>query len=75
MKVPKGSSEPSKVYVPTNTVKVVPMKTENQSVESVESAAVPEPEAEPNSASIPESSDNHEEGTCSSMFYIIYVLT
>ncbi|KAF7803087.1 putative G3BP-like protein isoform X1 [Senna tora] len=61
VKVAKGSAQSSKVYVPANTIKTVPKKTETKPVESVESAAVPEVEAEPNSSSIPESSDNHEE--------------
>ncbi|XP_028796595.1 ras GTPase-activating protein-binding protein 2 [Neltuma alba] len=61
LKVLRGSSEPNKVYVPTKAVKVVPKKIENQSVEPVESAAAPEPEREPNSVNVPESSNNHEE--------------
>ncbi|XP_054800969.1 nuclear transport factor 2-like isoform X2 [Prosopis cineraria] len=59
VKVLKGSSESSKVYVPTNAVKVVPRKTENQSVELAESAAASEPEKEPNS--VTESSNNQDE--------------
>lgn len=40
MKVAKGSPGLTKVYVPTNTAKVAPKKTENQYVESA--APVPD---------------------------------
>ncbi|KAJ7971072.1 ras GTPase-activating protein-binding protein 2-like [Quillaja saponaria] len=53
VKVTKGSSGSTKVYVPTNTVKVAPKKTENQSFESAVSAADPEP-------SVPNNTDSHE---------------
>lgn len=59
VKVQKGSSGPTKVYVPTNTVKSGPNKTESQVIESVESAEVPE--AALDSVNNPESSDAHEE--------------
>ena len=63
MKVQKGSSVPTKVYVTTNTLKSGPNKTESKVVESVESTEVPEAALE--RVSNPESSDAHEEGTCS----------
>ncbi|XP_020218429.1 ras GTPase-activating protein-binding protein 1 isoform X2 [Cajanus cajan] len=59
VKVQKGSSGPTKVYVPTNTVKSGPNKTESQVTESVESAEVPD--AALDSVNDPESSDAHEE--------------
>lgn len=59
VKVQKGSSVPTKVYVPTNTLKSGPNKTESKVVESVESTEVPEAALE--SVSNPESSDAHEE--------------
>ncbi|KAJ1435331.1 RNA-binding domain superfamily [Sesbania bispinosa] len=59
VKVQKGSLGSAKVYVPTNTVKTGPNKTESQVVEPVESAVVPE--AVPESVGNPESSDTHEE--------------
>ncbi|TKY65089.1 putative G3BP protein [Spatholobus suberectus] len=59
VKVQKGSSGPTKVYVPTNTVKSAPNKTEIQVIESVECAEVPE--AALDSVNNPESSDAHEE--------------
>ncbi|KAJ7974306.1 ras GTPase-activating protein-binding protein 2-like [Quillaja saponaria] len=60
VKVTKGSAGSTKVYVPTNTVKVAPRKPENQSIESAVSAAVPEAAA-PNSTGTPESSNTQEE--------------
>lgn len=62
MKVQKGSSGPTKVYVPTNTLKSGPNKTVRLVVESVESNEVPETALD--SVNDPESSDAHEEGTC-----------
>jgi len=62
VKVQKGSSGPTKIYVPTNTLKSGPNKTENLVVESVESDEVPE--AALDIVNDPESSDAHEEGTC-----------
>ncbi|KAI4346679.1 hypothetical protein L6164_007552 [Bauhinia variegata] len=61
VKVPKGSSGSTKVYVPTNTVKAAPKKTENQSVEIEEPAAVPEAAPNSNGVSMPESNNDHEE--------------
>ncbi|KAK4271915.1 hypothetical protein QN277_020538 [Acacia crassicarpa] len=61
VKVLRGSSGSSKVYVPTNVVRLVPKKAENQSVGPVETTSLPEPEREPNSVIIPASSNNHEE--------------
>lgn len=63
MKVQKEGSVATKVYVPTNTLKSGPNKTENKVVESVESTEVSE--AALDSVNNPESSDAHEEGTCS----------
>ncbi|CAJ1833253.1 unnamed protein product [Sphenostylis stenocarpa] len=59
VKVQKGSSVPTKVYVPTNTLKSGPNKNESLVVESVESNEVPE--AALDSVNSPESSDAHEE--------------
>ncbi|KAI4352461.1 hypothetical protein L6164_006711 [Bauhinia variegata] len=61
VKVPKGSSGSTKVYVPTNTAKASPKKNENQSVEIVVPAAVPEAAPNTNGVSTPESSNDHEE--------------
>lgn len=62
MKVQKGSSVPTKVYVPTNTLKSGSNKTESLVAEPVESNEVPE--AASDSVNDHESSDAHEEGTC-----------
>ncbi|KAL2329868.1 hypothetical protein Fmac_017449 [Flemingia macrophylla] len=59
VKVQKGSSGPTKVYVATNIVKSGPNKTEIQVTEPVESADVPD--AALDSVNDPESSDAHEE--------------
>ncbi|XP_014497045.1 ras GTPase-activating protein-binding protein 1 isoform X2 [Vigna radiata var. radiata] len=59
VKVQKGSSGPTKVYVPTNKLKSGPNKTENLVVESVESDEVPE--ATLDIVNDPESSDAHGE--------------
>ncbi|KAK7295463.1 hypothetical protein RJT34_18372 [Clitoria ternatea] len=59
VKVQKGNVGPVKVYVPTNTVKSGPNKTESQVVEPVESAALPE--STPDTVNNPESSNTHEE--------------
>ncbi|RDX98760.1 Ras GTPase-activating protein-binding protein 1, partial [Mucuna pruriens] len=59
VKVQKGSPGPTKVYVPTNTVKPALNNTESQVIESVESAEVPE--AALDSVNNPESSDAQEE--------------
>ncbi|XP_061365973.1 nuclear transport factor 2-like [Gastrolobium bilobum] len=59
VKVQKGSLGSAKVYVPTNTIKTGPNKTESQVVESVDSAAVHE--AGPDSVGNPESSDTHKD--------------
>ncbi|WVZ04790.1 hypothetical protein V8G54_018136 [Vigna mungo] len=59
VKVQKGSSGPTKVYVPTNKLKSGPNKTENLVVQSVESDEVPE--ATLDIVNDPESSDAHEE--------------
>ncbi|OMO73309.1 hypothetical protein CCACVL1_17334 [Corchorus capsularis] len=58
VKVPKGVSGPTRVYVPTNTTKATPKKTENQS--PVSTAPAP-PETLPNSDDVPESNNNPEE--------------
>lgn len=63
MKVQKEGLVATKVYVQTNTLKSGPNKTENKVVESVESTEVSE--AALDSVNNPESSDAHEEGTCS----------
>lgn len=60
VKVTKGSSWPTKVYVPTNTIKVVPKKSENQSLGSVPPTSVPEASA-PSSVGTPESSNTQED--------------
>ncbi|KAF5457644.1 hypothetical protein F2P56_021732 [Juglans regia] len=60
VKVTKGSSGPTKIYVPTNTLKVAPKKTENQSLGSVVPSSVPEPSA-PSSVGTPESSNTQDE--------------
>ncbi|PON73625.1 Splicing factor-like protein [Trema orientale] len=60
VKVAKGSPGLTKVYVPTNTVKVPSKKTENQSLGSAVPASVPETSA-PSSTSPPESSNGNEE--------------
>nr|ACU19575.1 unknown [Glycine max] len=59
VKVQKEGSVATKVYVPTNTLKSGPNKTENKVVESVESTEVSE--AALDSVNNPESSDAHEE--------------
>ncbi|KAK8466217.1 hypothetical protein PHAVU_008G032800 [Phaseolus vulgaris] len=59
VKVQKGSSVPTKVYVPTNTLKSGSNKTESLVAEPVESSEVPE--AASDSVNDPESSDAHEE--------------
>ncbi|XP_027352618.1 ras GTPase-activating protein-binding protein 1-like [Abrus precatorius] len=58
VKVHKGSLGPAKVYVPTNTIKPGPNKTESQVVETVEASAVPEASVD---SVNPESSDIQEE--------------
>lgn len=62
MKVQKGSSGLTKVYVPTNSIKSGHNKTESPVIESIESAEVSEEALD--SVNNPESSDDHEEGTC-----------
>lgn len=59
VKVPKGSSGPTKVYVATNTAKVAPKKVENQTVASA-SPAPPQTSA-PRTIDVPENDSNHEE--------------
>lgn len=56
----KGGSGLTKVYVPTNTVKVTTKKTENQPIKS-EKPPSSETSA-PVSTDAPESSNAHEEG-------------
>ncbi|XVF02179.1 hypothetical protein REPUB_Repub04eG0153500 [Reevesia pubescens] len=59
VKVPKGGSRPTRVYVPTNTTRVTPKKPENQSLVS---AAPATPEAfAPSSIDVPENNDFPEE--------------
>ncbi|EOY03686.1 Nuclear transport factor 2 family protein with RNA binding domain isoform 1 [Theobroma cacao] len=59
VKVPKGGSGPTRVYVPTNTPRVTPKKAENQSPVS---AATAPPEASlPTSVDAPESNNIPEE--------------
>lgn len=77
VKVLKGNLASAKVYVPTSTVKKASNsnRTESQVIESVESAAVPEPA--PDSVGNPESNDSNEEGTCfcfnfCTLFYFFY---
>ncbi|KAK6279992.1 hypothetical protein POUND7_020259 [Theobroma cacao] len=61
VKVPKGGSGPTRVYVPTNTPRVTPKKAENQSPVS---AATAPPEASlPTSVDAPESNNIPEEVT------------
>ncbi|KAB1211528.1 putative G3BP-like protein [Morella rubra] len=60
VKVARGSSGPTKVYVPTNTIKVVPEKTENQSLGLIVLPSVPEASAL-SSVGTPESSNTQEE--------------
>ncbi|XP_041002663.1 nuclear transport factor 2-like isoform X1 [Juglans microcarpa x Juglans regia] len=60
VKVTKGSLGPTQVYVPTNTIKVAPKKTENQSPGSVAPNSVPEASA-PSSVGTPESSNTQDE--------------
>ncbi|XVF14407.1 hypothetical protein REPUB_Repub09cG0056100 [Reevesia pubescens] len=59
VKVPKGGSGPTRVYVPTNTTRVTPKKTENQSLVSA-APATPEASA-PSSIDVPENNDFPEE--------------
>ncbi|XP_057952873.1 nuclear transport factor 2 [Malania oleifera] len=56
VKVMKGNSTPSSVYVPTGTVRAAPANTDQQSLGSAKSASVPEASV-PTSDSAPESSD------------------
>jgi hypothetical protein len=59
--VAKGSLLPIKVYLPANTTKMVPKRTENQSEKSV--APVLETETSvPSSNDAPETSSAQEEG-------------
>ncbi|KAB2610385.1 ras GTPase-activating protein-binding protein 2-like [Pyrus ussuriensis x Pyrus communis] len=60
VKVPKGSPGPSKVYVPTNTVRVTSKKAETNLPGPTAPASVPEASA-PTSTSALESSDTNEE--------------
>ncbi|CAN6571918.1 unnamed protein product [Malus baccata var. baccata] len=60
VKVPKGSPGPSKVYVPTNTVRVASKKAETNLPGPTAPASVPEASA-PTSTSALESSDTSEE--------------
>ena len=63
VKVAKGSpgTSTTKVYVPTNSVKVSSKKTDKPSVESAAPVSVPEASA-PSSVGTPESGDTNEEG-------------
>ena len=61
MKVAKGSPGPNKVYVPANTVKVAPKKTENTLPGSAASASAQEASA-PTSNTTLEGSETNEEG-------------
>ncbi|KAK8619320.1 hypothetical protein V6N13_133284 [Hibiscus sabdariffa] len=63
VKVPKGSSGPTKVYVPTNSSRVMPQKTESQSPVSA-APAPPEASApsginDPENNNIPEEVEGH----------------
>lgn len=62
MKVAKGWSGPTKVYVATNTVKLTPKKTENQSIGSASPALQSDTPA-PIDTDLPETSEAEEEGT------------
>ncbi|XP_022741305.1 putative G3BP-like protein isoform X2 [Durio zibethinus] len=59
VKVTKGGSGPTRVYVPTNTTRVTPKKMENQPLVSTAPAS-PESSA-PSSIDAPKSNDIHEE--------------
>lgn len=72
VKVAKGSPGPNKVYVPTNTVKVAPKKTENSLPAPAASASVPEASA-PTSTSTLEGSETNEEGICVFSDFSLYL--
>ncbi|XVF58439.1 hypothetical protein PTKIN_Ptkin07bG0067000 [Pterospermum kingtungense] len=59
VKVPKGGSGPTRVYVPTNSPRVTPKKTESQSV--VSAAPAPAEASAPSSIDAPESNNIPEE--------------
>ncbi|XWS40998.1 hypothetical protein CRYUN_Cryun17cG0043400 [Craigia yunnanensis] len=59
VKVPKGGSGPIRVYVPTNTTRVTPKKTENQSL--VSAAPAPPEASAPSSIDSPDSNNIPEE--------------
>ncbi|KAL5582154.1 hypothetical protein UlMin_014596 [Ulmus minor] len=61
VKVAKGSPVPTKIYVPTNTVKVALKKMENQSLESAVPASVPEPSTPSSTDSPLQGSNGNEE--------------
>lgn len=67
VRVAKGSPGLTKIYVPTNTAKVTPKRTENQPHGSAMPASVPELSA-PSGTSTPESGNDNEEGTCFILF-------
>ncbi|GMI93113.1 hypothetical protein like AT5G60980 [Hibiscus trionum] len=59
VKVPKGSSGPTRVYVPTSSSRVMPRKTESQPLATP--APAPPEASEPSSIDAPESNDIPEE--------------
>ncbi|XWS30158.1 hypothetical protein CRYUN_Cryun24cG0093800 [Craigia yunnanensis] len=59
VKVPKGGSGPTRVYVPTNTTRVTPKKIENQPL--VSAAPAPPEASAPSSIDAPESNNVPEE--------------
>ncbi|GMN42098.1 hypothetical protein TIFTF001_011315 [Ficus carica] len=67
VRVAKGSPGLNKVYVPTNTAKVTPKRTENQPHGSAMPASVPELSA-PSGTSTPESSNDNEEAEGHSIY-------
>ncbi|KAK2663253.1 hypothetical protein Ddye_001827 [Dipteronia dyeriana] len=67
VKVTEGSSGPNEIYVPANTAKMTPKKTENQSLRSATPASHSETSA-PVSTNIPESSNAHDEAESCSIY-------
>lgn len=66
----KGSSGATKVYMPTNSVKVSSKRTESSSVESAAPVSVPEASA-PSSTGTAESGNTIEEGKCD-LFFVFF---
>lgn len=62
----KGGPVPTKVYVPTNTLKATPKKAENKQVATVAQGPPQEASAPiaPSNISSPDSSNVHDEGKC-----------